>query len=700
MPVNQHTQTVVSFGPFDADLRTQELRKHGVRLRLPGQSFQILQMLLDRPGELVTREELHAALWPSDTFVDFEKGINAAVKRLREALGDSADNPHVIETLPRRGYRLLTPVTGGIPPAIQPASEILPARLKTWGGQRYYGLMILGALVATVGVLGWKTAFRTPVAPRILRYTALTNDGQVKTGPLATDGSRIYFNELLPGPRSLIVQVSIKGGEAIPLSVPVRQPRLFDLTREGTEFLIGSCAENGPCSLWMQPVAGGSPRRVGTVLVDDARFAGDGTSIIYGNGHDVYSVSRDGSFPRKLLTVDGTPFSFRFSPDAQVLRFSQADEQIFSMAMMEAAADGTGLHRMFPGCCGTWTSDGRFFIFQRRPEMRIDLWALLEARGSPWGKRDAQPIRLTAGPLDFQNPLPGKDGKEIFAIGSSHRAEVIRYDSRSGQFVPYLSGISAEGLAFSRDGQWVTYTSYPDGTLWRSKVDGSERRQLTFPPMRVLLPRWSPDGKQIAFNAVLPGATWSVYLVSSEGGAPQRVLPSEQSQLDVNWSPDGNSLVFGTYSVPNMPIYAIDLKSKRVSTLPGSTGFFSPRWSPDGRYIAAITTESPFKLMLFDFSTEKWTEEFGSNMGYPSWSHDGKYIYFQDFRNPAQDFRTLIVRLRLSDRKIENIVELKNLGHAITGTIVPWFGLAPDDSPLFARDIGSQEIYALDLDLP
>jgi Tol biopolymer transport system component len=241
----------------------------------------------------------------------------------------------------------------------------------------------------------------------------------------------------------------------------------------------------------------------------------------------------------------------------------------------------------------------------------------------------------------------------------------------------------------------VTYTSFPDGTLWRSKVDGSERLQITFPPLKALLPRWSPDAKQIAFNATLPGGNWNVYLVSTEGGNPQRILPSEQSQMDASWSPDGNSMVFGTFStVLKAPIYTIDLRSKRVSPLPGSMGLFSPRWSPDGRYIAAITF-ADLKLVLFDFATQKWTEAFDSEIGYLSWSHDGKYIYFQDVRNSER-----IVRLRISDRKLENVLDMRNVGRLITGSFVSWFDLAPDDSPLFARDIGSAEIYALDVQWP
>ena len=115
MPGDKLRETVLSFGPFEADLRTQELRRAGVRLRLPGQSFQILVLLLQRSGQLVTREELHLALWPADTFVDFEKGINAAINRLREALGDSAESPRYVETLPRRGYRLIVPVVNTTP---------------------------------------------------------------------------------------------------------------------------------------------------------------------------------------------------------------------------------------------------------------------------------------------------------------------------------------------------------------------------------------------------------------------------------------------------------------------------------------------------------------------------------------------------------------------------------------------------------
>jgi dipeptidyl aminopeptidase/acylaminoacyl peptidase len=362
---------------------------------------------------------------------------------------------------------------------------------------------------------------------------------------------------------------------------------------------------------------------------------------------------------------------------------------------MEATADGAGLHKMFGGCCGEWTPDGRYFIFQDRHEGRLDLWAVPEKRRLWWLKRGDKPTQLTSGPLDFRYPLPSKDGRKIFAIGTSRQAELVRYDQHTRQFAPFLSGISAEHVAFSRDGQWVTYISYPEGTVWRCKADGSERLQLTFSPMRAVLPRWSPDGKQIAFNASVPDKSWNVYLISKNGGTAERILPSEQIQMDANWSPDGKSLLFGSLIFRNEPIYSFDLMTKRVSPLPGSSGYFSPRWSPDGRHIAAVTTGR--KLMLFDTSTQKWTEAFGSEMGWEQWSHDGSSIYFLDY---GHGFHYQVVRLRLSDRKIEHIVDVQNVGRLTTGSFAAWFGLAPDESPLFARDISTQEIYALEVNWP
>jgi Tol biopolymer transport system component/DNA-binding winged helix-turn-helix (wHTH) protein len=723
------------------------LFRSGVRVPIQDQPLQLLRLLLEAEGKVVTREQLRAALWPQGTFVDFEHAVNTAVKKLRQALEDSAEHPRFVETLPRIGYRFMdTPewvsdvsdtsslhrVVAIAPPGPVAVAQNPELTTEAANGDKKrastsladdavaeetrresrtrtrvlrYSILLAGILL--LAGVAFRALTRDPGAPRVVRFTQLTNDGQAKggVGALVTDGSRIYFNETLIDQRAIIVQVSVTGGEAVPLAVPLKQPRVLDLSRDGTELLIANDDGFNSSSLWLQSVVGGSPRHIETVPIMDAKFGADSKTIIYGTDHNVYSLNLDGSSGRKLLTADAIPFGFRVSPDGRTLRFAEFDQRVDSMTIMEAAMDGTRLHGLTGGCCGAWTSDARFFIFQNRSDpalLRIDLWALPQDKRFSWRHRDSKPVQLTAGPFSFMSPSLSKDGKKIFAIGESNRAEVIRYDSHSGQFVPYFSGISAEGLAFSRDGQWVTYTSYPDGTLWRSRVDGSERLQLTFAPLRVLLPRWSPDGKQIAFNARVHDAPFNIYVISSDGGQAQRILPSEKTQVDANWSTDGNSLIFGADAdVRNKePIQIVDIRSKRVLALPGSTDFFSPRWSPDGKFIAAMTKTTAFRLMLYDFFTKRWTEAFGSPMTYPSWSHDGKYIYFQSWSDPVKHIGERIVRLRLSDRKVENIVDVKNVGRPTTGTIVEWSGLAPDDSPLFARDISTSEIFALDVEWP
>ena len=277
-------------------------------------------------------------------------------------------------------------------------------------------------------------------------------------------------------------------------------------------------------------------------------------------------------------------------------------------SLWQVSVDGTNLHPLLPGwhtppveCCGKWTTDGKYFVFGSGG----NVWALAE-KGKWFGKSSAQPVQLTSGPMSFFSPLPSKDGKKLFVVGALARGELSRYDAKSAEFLPFLSGISADSVSFSKDGQWVAYVSFPEGTLWKSKLDGSQRIQLSYPPLTAVLPSWSPDGKQLVFYGFLPGGNAKLYTVSTDGGTPSEQIPEDsEKKLDPDWSADGTKIVFGNGPTNrNSSIRILDVNTHQLSTLPGSTGLYSPRWSPDGRYIVAMTFDSR-SLMLFDFANPK-----------------------------------------------------------------------------------------------
>jgi eukaryotic-like serine/threonine-protein kinase len=273
-------------------------------------------------------------------------------------------------------------------------------------------------------------------------------------------------------------------------------------------------------------------------------------------------------------------------------------------------------------------------------------------------------------------------------VGALARGELSRHDAKSEQFVPFLSGISADSVSFSKDGQWTAFASYPEATLWKSKVDGTQRIQLTYPPLTAILPSWSPDGHEILFYGSLPGQKDKLYTISPDGGTPRELIPNDSDdELDGTWSPEGTRIAFGGGSA-NSSIRILDVKTGQVSTLPGSQSFFSPRWSPDGHYIVAMPIGSR-SVSLFDFATQKWEELAKISMGFPNWSKSGEYVYFLHEENQPS-----VMRVRIRDRKMERVADLKNFRQA--GYYGLWLGLAPDDSPLLLRDTGTEEIYALD----
>ncbi len=319
------------------------------------------------------------------------------------------------------------------------------------------------------------------------------------------------------------------------------------------------------------------------------------------------------------------------------------------------------------------------------------MWAIREKVGL-FRKASHDPIQLTTGPVSNGLPVPSKDGKKIFVLAAQPIPELVRYDLKSGEFLPYLSGIAADLLHFSRDGKWVAYVTV-DGKLFRSKLDGGQRLELSFPPMAAAYPHWSPDGKQLAFMGREPGKPWQTYVVSAEGGSPQNLMPSDHNQGEGNWSPDGNSLIFGGFSrkeAGTVGIRFLDLRTHGISKLPGSEGLYAPRWSPDGRYIAALQ-EYRQKLVLMDFKSRQLSELAKANIDNYAWSWDGKYIYFDTWSNA-------FYRVRISDRKVEQI-PVKNVKRA-PGIMGEWMGLAPDGSILLLRDAGIQDIYALDWEAP
>jgi Tol biopolymer transport system component len=223
-----------------------------------------------------------------------------------------------------------------------------------------------------------------------------------------------------------------------------------------------------------------------------------------------------------------------------------------------------------------------------------------------------------------------------------------------------------------------------------SKADGSEKKQLTSAGFIPFQPQWSPDGKEIVFTSFETGKPYKLFVVSSEGGTPHELLPEDhQDKADGTYSPDGSKIcIGGGPSNPKSTIRILDVKTNQVTTVPGSEGLFSPRWSPDGRSIAAMTSDSS-TVLLFDMASQKWSVLAKMPAGFNVWSRTGEYLYF--IRSFAQN---AIVRVRISDHKVEQVMDLK--GFHQTGFFTGWFGLASDDSPILLRDAGTHEIYSLD----
>jgi Tol biopolymer transport system component/DNA-binding winged helix-turn-helix (wHTH) protein len=703
----------IRFGLFEANLETGELRKSGTRIRIQAQPFRILSMLLERPGEVVTREEIQHRLWGNDTIVDFDHSLGTAINKIREALGDSAENPRFIETLARRGYRFIAPVSipEPQPPAIPFVLEHAPAEPKAaTPAPSARSRWIAAGTVAVGAGLAFLAGIRVASAPAVPPLVAqVTFSGRVSPGDpqfeslpgTATDGSRIYFSQIENG-RSEMAQALIADGETSTLAVPaeIAAPSLGDISPDGSKLLLRNhLATGAEQALWIVSTIGGEARRIPGILAHDATWMPDGQHILYASGNDLLVAREDGMEKRQFATFPGRAFWLRWSPNGKVLRLTLLNSQNHTTALWEIPSTGRDAHALLTGwnspsaeCCGSWTADGRFFVFQATRDGQSNLWRLDEKRGL---LSRSGPVLITNGPLSYQAPITSRQGDRIFFIGLNTRSELLSYDAKRSIFVPYLSDLSnARRVEYSRDQQWVSWIQQDDGSLWRSRLDGSQRVQLTARPMQVFMMHWSADGRQIVMMGREPGKTWKLYTVDTEGGHLQPLLTEDRNEADPDWSADGKTIVFGRLpelmaeeSQPKA-IYLIDTNTKQVRQLPGSEGFFSPRWSPDGRYIAALSLDQT-KMMLYDTTAKTWRMLAQENIADPVWSHDGKSIFFHDFVEEGQP----IYKLRVADGRTERVAGLRDLRSA---DVVDYrfAGLAPGDIPLVNARMSTANIYS------
>lgn len=722
--------SLVSFGTFEVDLDTGEIRKAGLRIRLQGQPFRVLAALLANPGEIVTREQLQHEIWGDNTTIDFERGIASAINKIRDALGDSADSPLYIETLAKRGYRFIAPVIAEtatpnaahedvLPPAVQgvpivakvepevEGSPILqaqtePARRSFATTQRLVWLAI-GAIL-TLGLFGIYKLWQRPGPLRPLPMRQLTNSGVIYNGPpddenhltLVTDGARIYTSFLVDG-RFQLSSMNMGGNEVQPVSLPeeLGTVSITDISRDGARLIVkGQSSRGSEQPLWVVPSIGGSALRVGAVLAHDATWMPTGDAILFASGDRLGIVHLDSGTETTYATLPGRAFWPRWSPDGATLRFTLLDPVRHASALWELDAATRHAHAIdlpelagMTLCCGSWTADGKSYVFQASKVGESNIWS------ATVGSRPKLE-ELTNGPLHFVAPLPGKDDRTTYFVGMEEPAGDRIYDAKQHQFLPAPAYLGEAGqVVYSRDGRWVAWTD-PVGHLWRARsADGSDRLTLTEDDLEVFMAQWSPDGRQLVMMARKPGETWQLYTVAADGGAVRRLLADQRNLADPDWSPDGKSIVFGRQaelmgkeSGPNL-IQTLNLATRAIQTIPGSENLFSPRWSPDGRWIVALSLDQT-QLELYDVERQSWRTLFTGSAADPVWSSDSRSV----FLHSAGKANAGILRIPL-DGPVQWIADPAKAG--LSSDNYRFSGVTPAGAPIVEPGIGTGNLYSI-----
>lgn len=552
-------------------------------------------------------------------------------------------------------------------------------------------LLLYGSIFAFVAVaFAVAILLAPPRATGPLDSTQITFSSEQKEAPLFTDGTRLYFQS-----RGIPSEMAVSGGPIAPLRILDPGMILLDISSDASKVLALKPALNDEMSrgtLWEAPVLGGTPRKLSDHLAQAARWSPDGRSIAFMDRHSLYLCDADGTNERKIWDAPGDSYRLAFSPDGKNLSvsiFLSKTTQLWTIK-----TDGSNPHPLpldWPANVdeldGQWTPDGRHFTFLSGREGHTNIYELV---APPWYQFWKKPsaVRITGNQLQIDAYTPARDAKSLFVLGRLEEGAMEALDPQTKQFIPFLNGIAALQFTISPDRQWMAYTEYPTMYLWKSRLDGTERVQLTNSP--AFWEQWSPDGKWIAY---MDGK--KIYILSADGGVPQPIPPSGGDQVAPSWSHDGRSIYFNNYPYPGLPIKGIqilDLATQKISLMPGSAGYYVPSWSSDGKYLVAIA-QNPLRMVLYSAETKKWKDlkQFDTPWGYWVWVNDSKSIYIAPTWSGVG-----IYQLTVPDGKWTKLSGLDGVTlRGLAGDA--YLSLTADGRPALMSDTSVSQIYSLRL---
>jgi Tol biopolymer transport system component len=379
--------------------------------------------------------------------------------------------------------------------------------------------------------------------------------------------------------------------------------------------------------------------------------------------------------------------------------------------MWEIRVDGGGLHRVLQNVTselhdttGLWSTDANYFLFTRGSDSRLNdvtdtvsnVWVSREGAGVFSRHRTAL-SEVTHGPVSYHDLAGTGDSDRFFALGTHPEYQLIRVNPALATHEVILPDAGATDVDVTPDGEWLVYSLRENGALWKSRRNGRERQELTALPPGAIAPQWSPDQKEILFTAYFLAARPQLYVIPSAGGTPRAVLsePANGSSASGDWSPDGKQILFEFLEHDVSDLRILDRSTQKIVAIPDSQGLVQARWSPDGKYIAAIGPNTK-QILLYALDSKRWSAlaETGDAQGM-RWSADSNFVYYQQTGDPEQS----VYRIRLGHNQPEKVLQFS----ALLGSIASqcrFTGVAPDGSIYATLDRGGTDVYALDLKLP